>query len=116
MNATRTNRRRLALVAGFALAMGAAFSEIQVVAADAPIGSRDADARAVVGRGTYYYAPHGGAPAGMVLTRVNLDTNAGYGRSSVYAAGSGHSGTIIGAADPGRAALSRPDPTRPSRQ
>ena len=115
MNATRTTRRRLAAVAGFALATGTAFWGIQVPAAQAPIGSRDADARADVGRGTYY-ASQGGVPAGMVLTRANLDINADYGRSSVYAAGSGHSGAIVGAADPGRAVLSRPDPTRPGRQ
>jgi hypothetical protein len=115
MNATRTSRRRLALVAGFALATATAFCGIQVAAADAPIGSRDADARADVGRSTYY-ASQGSAPANMVLTRANLDTNAGYGRSSVYAAGWAHGGTIIGAADPGGAVFARPDPTRPGRQ
>ncbi len=117
MNATRTTRRRLALVAGFALTTGIAISGIQVVAADAPIGSRDADARTDVGRGTYY-ASQGAAPVDMVRARTNtnLDSNAGYGRSSVYGAGSAHSGMIIGAADPGRAVFSRPDPTRPGRQ
>lgn len=42
----------LALVAGFALGLGAPFSGIQVAAADTPIVTRDVDARAY-GRGAY---------------------------------------------------------------
>ena len=115
MDTTRANRSVcFALVAGFALGAAALFSGIQVAAADTPIATRDVDARAH-GRGSYYPS-HGSASSGVVLTRANGNFSAESGRSSVYATPSADSGTIIGAADRGRAVFSRPDPARPGRQ
>ena len=94
MNATRINR--LALVAGLALAAGAASTGIRVAAADEAMATRKA--------GT------------VVQTRANVDVNADLGRSGRYAMASAPGGTIIGAADPDRAVLSRPDLTRSGRQ
>jgi hypothetical protein len=117
MNTTRTTRRSasLALVAASVLGTAAALSDIRIAGADAPIATRDADVRTDVGRGAYYQSRNGALTA-TVLTRADVDVNAEFGRSSVYAAALAHSGTIIGATDPGRAVFSRPDLTRPGRR